>query len=957
MEGQGSVAVTVRKMNLTPKAIIHQKFGPKACYTVEEVQEPTQTECPGLCIPQKGPSLYRCRLELPDVLIVTDTFKKKKEAEQSAAEMALKKLGIHPATDNLTAMDLCDALVQRLKYLFSEEFLSSSHPLTGHLRGASRRAGDLCGSVPSSVFATFDTKLSNICKSLNPKVDSNPFLALPIITSAATRLSSSVLVSESRLSLRRLSPYPPEVFYSSSVQQSDSSERISVDAIYIPSSLDEHVRQVTLHLSSSGYYMDVIAQKLGVENGDRISLSRTLGKASSETRLYFAAPGYHLLEVSSDPGAVKDNPLEGSLNARASYFCGQVVHGDAIMASFGYTWRSKELFHENLTLQLYYRLLVSTFPGGTYKLSREAVLAAELPSRFTTKAYWRGSFPKEVLSTFCRLHRLSEPAFSVISLPLPENCLSRVHKKVKLKDTFTSEMECLNERPTIATGETDSMESGSTFRCEIKIYSKRQDLLMECSPTDLYKKQSDSVHNASLKVLSWLTAYFNNFGIPLEQLNSYGENLGIQLYPEIFFREFVLYPHVGDNSIGRNAEQKLLESKCADMLYSLSEHGVFSLRVEGCDSGAYPSNGSLLCVSYSVVLATEGKDMKELLEQKDEFEFEMGTGAVVSSLEAVVTQLSVGQSALFNTRLPPEYFVLAAGTDSGRILSFMSSHNCYLQYSVSLLHVTEPPEERMEQALFSPPLSKQRVEYAVQHIRNSSAASLVDFGCGSGSLLDSLLDYPVSLETIVGVDISRKSLSRAAKILHSKLAANTDIAVKSAILYDGSITVHDPRLRGFDIATCLEVIEHMEEEDASLFGDVVLSYFRPKILIVSTPNYEYNVILQKSAGSQEEDSDEKVHSQTCKFRNFDHKFEWTRQQFSEWACQLAEKHNYNVEFGGVGGTDGVEPGFASQIAVFKSKETRLVEEGASGDGASETGMDSELRYNVIWEWKKSSDEQ
>ncbi|CAI0545522.1 unnamed protein product, partial [Linum tenue] len=670
-------------------------------------------------------------------------------------------------------------------------------------RGASRRAGDLCGSVPSSVFATFDTKLSNICKSLNPKVDSNPFLALPIITSAATRLSSSVLVSE-----------------------------------------------------------------------------RTLGKASSETRLYFAAPGYHLLEVSSDPGAVKDNPLEGSLNARASYFCGQVVHGDAIMASLGYTWRSKDLFHENLTLQLYYRLLVSTFPGGTYKLSREAVLAAELPSRFTTKAYWRGSFPKEVLSTFCRLHRLSEPAFSVISLPSPENCLSRVHKKVKLKDTSTSEMECLNERPTNATGETDSMESGSTFRCEIKIYSKRRDLLMECSPTDLYKKQSDSVHNASLKVLSWLTAYFNNFGIPLEQLSSYGENL-----------------------------------------------------------------------------ATEGKEMKELLEQKDEFEFEMGTGAVVSSLEAVVTQLSVGQSALFNTRLPPEYFVLAAGTDSGRILSFMSSHNCYLQYSVSLLHVTEPPEERMEQALFSPPLSKQRVEYAVQHIRNSSAASLVDFGCGSGSLLDSLLDYPISLETIVGVDISRKSLSRAAKILHSKLAANTDIAVKSAILYDGSITVHDPRLCGFDIATCLEVIEHMEEEDASLFGDVVLSYFRPKILIVSTPNYEYNVILQKSAGSQEEDSDEKVHSQTCKFRNFDHKFEWTRQQFSEWACQLAEKHNYNVVFGGVGGTDGVEPGFASQIAVFKSKEARLVEEGASGDGASATGMDSELGYNVIWEWKKSSDEQ
>lgn len=40
----------------------------------------------------------------------------------------------------------------------------------------------------------------------------------------------------------------------------------------------------------------------------------------------------------------------------------------------------------------------------------------------------------------------------------------------------------------------------------------------------------------------------------------------------------------------------------------------------------------------------------------------------------------------------------------------------------------------------------------------------VDFGCGSGSLLDSLLDYSTSLEKIIGVDISQKSLSRAAKV-------------------------------------------------------------------------------------------------------------------------------------------------------------------------------------------------
>lgn len=40
----------------------------------------------------------------------------------------------------------------------------------------------------------------------------------------------------------------------------------------------------------------------------------------------------------------------------------------------------------------------------------------------------------------------------------------------------------------------------------------------------------------------------------------------------------------------------------------------------------------------------------------------------------------------------------------------------------------------------------------------------VDLGCGSGSLLDSLLDYPSSLERIAGVDLSHKGLARAAKV-------------------------------------------------------------------------------------------------------------------------------------------------------------------------------------------------
>lgn len=83
---------------------------------------------------------------------------------------------------------------------------------------------------------------------------------------------------------------------------------------------------------------------------------RPIGKASSETRLYFAAPKKSLLDISSDllntKGACNS---EGSFNARASYLSGQDIYGDAVLASIGYTWRSKNLFYEDVSLQSYHR--------------------------------------------------------------------------------------------------------------------------------------------------------------------------------------------------------------------------------------------------------------------------------------------------------------------------------------------------------------------------------------------------------------------------------------------------------------------------------------------------------------------------------------------------------------------------------------------------------------------------
>ncbi|PIN12640.1 putative protein HEN1/CORYMBOSA2 [Handroanthus impetiginosus] len=934
-----SPANPAKKTSLTPKAIIHQRFGDKACYDVEEVQDSTQNGCPGLAISQKGPCRYRCTLHLLETTVVSDIFKRKKDAEQSAAEKAIEKLGIRQEEYNPTMEEAWDDLAGRLAFLFSNEFLSSLHPLSGHFRSALTRQGPLYGCVPVSVIALYDAKISNICKYINPAAESNSLLVMSLVLKAAAKRSDLVLIPDEQLALRRRDPYQPEAI-SSINHELDSGKSIPLEVICIPASLEKAVERLMLNITTTGCYLDAIACELGLMEASYVQISRTIGKASSEMRIYSSAPKKHVFDDFPKPQVKQATYFEGSLNARASYFTGQEIYGDAILASIGYTWKSTDLFHEAVSLRLYYRMLVNMIPSGAYKISRDAILAAKLPLAYTTKSNWRGSYPRDILCSFCRLHHLSEPVFSTQTILLDSSVdLLGSRKKLKVTESRNEEKSVAG----LATASGDLVGSLGPFNCEVKIYSKNQESVIQCSPQESHRKQNDAIQSAALKVLSWLNIFIENPEMPLEKLISLGEKYDIHFTPGCLFKQLE-FCHSVHNS-GTSMSQTCNDDAEGDEL-SFIEIG-------GQNSGVTPSNGSLACISYTVSLFREEDYMKEHLESCEEFEFEIGNEAVLPYLEAAVAQMAVGQSAYFRVELPPNEFILAAAYDSLATLSLLSSRNCKLECNITLLQVTEPLEERLEQALFSPPLSKQRVEFALWHIKESSATSLVDFGCGSGSLLDSLLSYPTSLEKVVGVDISKRSLARAAKSLHSKLNGLLDSKesmskIKYAVLYDGSITKFDSRLRGFDIATCLEVIEHMEEEEASLFGNVALSLFCPKILIVSIPSYEYNVILQGSTpqGGQEEDPDEKNQQQGCKFRNHDHKFEWTRAQFEQWASDLAERQNYGVEFSGVGSTADVEPGFASQIAIFRRRE--------DDPKNVELGDDHCL---PIWEWSGERNEK
>ncbi len=93
----------------------------------------------------------------------------------------------------------------------------------------------------------------------------------------------------------------------------------------------------------------------------------------------------------------------------------------------------------------------------------------------------------------------------------------------------------------------------------------------------------------------------------------------------------------------------------------------------------------------------------------------------------------------------------------------------------------------------------------------------------------------------------------------------------------------------------------------------VFAYIRPRLVIVTTPNADFNVLFSTMICGQ--------------FRHADHKFEFTRQEFYLWAQQIALTYGYLVEFNGVGEAPLKEQhrnlGTCTQIAIFYRQEISI----------------------------------
>ncbi len=212
----------------------------------------------------------------------------------------------------------------------------------------------------------------------------------------------------------------------------------------------------------------------------------------------------------------------------------------------------------------------------------------------------------------------------------------------------------------------------------------------------------------------------------------------------------------------------------------------------------------------------------------------------------------------------------------------------------------DQPKEKAEEVLEKPiSLNEQRLGAVVAALRGSGAKRVLDLGCGAGSLIRELL-RDKQFEEIVGLDVSIHTLEAAQRRL--KVDRLPTMQANRLKLIHGSLMYRDKRLEGFEAAAVVEVVEHLDPPRLSAFERVLFEFARPKTVVLTSPNREYNVTWETLPAG--------------KFRHPDHRFEWNRQEFQQWAQAVAGRFSYTVRFLPVG-PEHPEFGPPTQMGVFK----------------------------------------
>lgn len=209
-----------------------------------------------------------------------------------------------------------------------------------------------------------------------------------------------------------------------------------------------------------------------------------------------------------------------------------------------------------------------------------------------------------------------------------------------------------------------------------------------------------------------------------------------------------------------------------------------------------------------------------------------------------------------------------------------------------------------DKLVFSPPLYVQRYQQVEKIITTSKVPvkKVVDIGSAELKFFRNLRSIN-GVQEVVLLDVDEDTLQNSKHRVQPLMAdfllrRQQPLTVKVVC---GDARVYDPLLSGAQVVTLIEVIEHMNVCDLPALVQCVFHHVRPHLVVVTTPNADFNKFFPNHIPG--------------KFRHWDHKFEWTAEEFQNWCLGVVEEYpDYTLEFSGCGvGPDGT---FCSQIACF-----------------------------------------
>ncbi|RBW69664.1 3' terminal RNA ribose 2'-O-methyltransferase Hen1 [Bacillus taeanensis] len=209
-------------------------------------------------------------------------------------------------------------------------------------------------------------------------------------------------------------------------------------------------------------------------------------------------------------------------------------------------------------------------------------------------------------------------------------------------------------------------------------------------------------------------------------------------------------------------------------------------------------------------------------------------------------------------------------------------------------------EQDYEEAAVKVRLNDLRYEKIIDTIQKiEPRESVVDFGSGEGKL-SARLGFISGVKEILAVEPSEIAAIRALKRFEK---AKYQEGFLSPTPMWGSLFYYDETFKNKDIIILCEVIEHIDEDRLPKIMDTIFSDYKPAVLIVTTPNKEYNAVYEMEEA----------------LRHNDHRFEWNREQFQTWCHDRSQHYPYELIFAGIG-EEHEQYGCPTQMCTFIRKE-------------------------------------